>query len=170
MRRMRRRVMTFPLDSRRRRCWTSIEAGRGLSIQHPRRPGDRNSLDMTPHAGPVRARSGPTPRTGWFPPRRISALPGAGERFMTQRTAETLLRVERSTFERERTMSDERQQFDRLIGHMKRQLASGRMTYVEAVIVDDLISILEDVRSRAAQQPGAVDRRHRGSSRNDPLA
>ena len=63
-------------------------------------------------------------------------------------------------------MSNELKQFDQLIGHMKRQLADGRMTYVEAVIVDDLISILEDFRSRASEQVGANDRRQRGSPRS----
>ena len=62
-------------------------------------------------------------------------------------------------------MSNELKQFDQLIGHMKRQLADGGMTYVEAVIVDDLISILEDFRSRASEQVGANDRRQRGSPR-----
>ncbi len=60
-------------------------------------------------------------------------------------------------------MSNELKQFDQLIGHMKRQLASGGMTYVEAVIVDDLISILEDFRSRAAEHTGARDRKYRRS-------
>ncbi len=59
-------------------------------------------------------------------------------------------------------MSNELKQFDQLIAHMKRQLASGGMTYVEAVIVDDLISILEDFRSRAAEHTGALNRKYRG--------
>ena len=59
-------------------------------------------------------------------------------------------------------MSDEPKRLDQLIGHAERQLGSGGMTYAEAVVFDDLISIMEHVRSRAAELVGADDRRHRG--------
>ena len=67
-------------------------------------------------------------------------------------------------------MSKELKQFDQLIGHMKRQLANGGMSYMEAVIVDDLISILEHVRSRAAENAGADHRSHWGYPRNGHAA
>ncbi len=90
----------------------------------------------------------------------------AGENIVTQRKAGTVLHVARSLSDTERAMSTEVKKFDQLIGHMKRQLATGGITYAEAVIVDDLISILEHVRSRAAEPFEAVDRRDRVSPRS----
>ncbi len=41
------------------------------------------------------------------------------------------------------------QRIDKLIEHLKGQLATVRMSYAEAVIIDDLISVLENARSQS---------------------
>ena len=45
------------------------------------------------------------------------------------------------------------EQYDTLLSNLNKQLARGGMSYGEAVIVDDLISILAAVQSEAAGEP-----------------
>ena len=54
-------------------------------------------------------------------------------------------------------MPTEMEQYDILAANLKQQLAQGGMSYAEAVVVDDIISILAVVRSHAGG-PNLPDR------------
>ena len=55
-------------------------------------------------------------------------------------------------------MPTEMEQYDTLVANLKQQLARGGMSYDEAVVVDDIISILATVRSQTREEPGSSDR------------
>ena len=55
-------------------------------------------------------------------------------------------------------MPTEMEQYDTLVANLKQQLARGGMSYDEAVIVDDIISILVGVRSQTKEETGSSDR------------
>ena len=55
-------------------------------------------------------------------------------------------------------MPTEMEQYDTLVANLKLQLARGGMSYAEAVVVDDIISILAAVRSHAGEEPKTPDR------------
>ncbi len=55
-------------------------------------------------------------------------------------------------------MPTEMEQYDTLVANLKKQLAQGGMSYAEAVVVDDIISILAVVRSHAGEEPKMPDR------------
>ena len=55
-------------------------------------------------------------------------------------------------------MPTEMEQYDTLVANLKQQLERGGMSYDEAVIVDDIISILGGVRSQTREEPGSSDR------------
>ena len=55
-------------------------------------------------------------------------------------------------------MPTEMEQCDTLVANLKQQLARGGMSYYEAVVVDDIISILATVRSQTGEELETPDR------------
>ncbi len=56
-------------------------------------------------------------------------------------------------------MPTEAEQYDTLVANLRKKLARGGMSYAEAVIVEDIISVLVSVQSEGAGEPKMPERR-----------